>query len=326
MELKKIIIGVFLLLLVPFASNAGEKLMIWQLGGDLELQFQSDVSFEFDQKEAIMLAAHLPGFSPFLKNALTSSLVIEHTYSVVESKLIQHSGNILITSAWKGTFPPDFIHLAYGAARLEWLHQGIFPVHAACIGNETDGYTLLMGNPGCGKTTLTLESVLKHGFRVFSGDKTLLRFNENHELVAIAGTRIITIRSEDVSRWSVLQKVVEQEFVDRLAFELTPACYANEDQVTIKRILLVGLNDGINSTFQLSPRSALHALYPYFLDKQREDILIEGDSSFLDGAVDKDVRKKLAKNLKSALDSIPVFKVIGSVEKVSEFIAGKDDE
>jgi len=319
MELRNI--GFFLVLLtLPYSSGSAEQ---WQLGGDLTLQFQSDVPFEFGQKEAVMFGAHLPGFGIPHKGDSKSLLLIEHHYSSSDSQLIQVPGQVILSSSWKQNIPPDFIHLVYGAARLEWLRHGIFAVHAACIGNETEGYTLLMGNPGSGKTTLTLESVLKHGYKVFSGDKTLLKFNENHELMAVAGTQTITIRSEDANRWIDVPKMNEYQIVDRLAFQLQPDYHANEQQVPIKRILFVGLNDAVNTAFQLSPRGALHALYPFFLDKQREDVLVEGELALLDGAVDKEVRKTLVKDLKTALDGIPVYKAIGSLENVSSFIAGK---
>lgn len=287
------------------------------------MQFQSDVPFEYGEKERVELSAHLPGLVE-LSDA-RPTLKIAHTYTDASAELTQNPGVVAISSPWKDELPPDFIHLAYGAARLEWLKQGIIPVHAACVGNEEEGYTLIMGNPGSGKTSVTLHNLQQYQQKVFSGDKTLVRFDGN-QLVAIAGTDTITIRSEDIPRWKELPKMDEFSFVDRLAFQLPTEFYAHDKEVVIKRIVLVALNDTRESITQLSPTSALHTLYPLFLDKQREDILVDSDAAFLDGAISKEERIGFVKSLKTAMETIPVYKAVGSLEKVGAFIANKSSE
>jgi uncharacterized protein (TIGR00661 family) len=294
----------------------------WLLGGNLVVKFQSDTPFRITEKDRDQFAAHLPGFQEQLVEK-DVKLKIEHIHSSSGPlRLTQSEGKLDIVSQWKDKFPPDFIHLLYGAARVEWLKQGIFPVHAACIGNEKEGYVLLMGPPGSGKTSLTLASATKHGFKVFSGDKTLLRFKDN-QLEAIAGTHTLTIRSEDVQNWTSVPKMNEQPFGDRLAFQLPSEFYSEKSSVPIKKVFLVNLNEGLDVVTQLSPTSALHTLYPFFMDKQREDVLIEGDQAFFDGSVDKELRVNLAKELKAVLETVPVYKIVAPLNKASAFISDK---
>ncbi|PIS03210.1 MAG: hypothetical protein COT85_04090 [Chlamydiae bacterium CG10_big_fil_rev_8_21_14_0_10_42_34] len=299
----------------------------WHLGGDLKVCFESDVPFQWSEKERIQFSAHLPGFNVIDSEGDIPSVTISHTYSELDDpKLLQKKGRVEISSDWKEKFPPDFIHLLYGTARIQWLKKEIFPVHAACIGNEEEGYSLLIGAPGSGKTSLTLQSVMKHDYKVFSGDKTLLRINEDGEIQAIAGTRTLTVRAEDVSLWETLPKVNVSPFGDRLAFELAATSYSTKDSVPIRRIFLVTLNNGTETFSELSSLSALHTLYPFFIDKQREDILIEGGSTFFDGSIGKTLRAKLAKKLDFALEKIPTFRAVGSLEKISSLIAEKSAE
>ena len=324
MLISKIVCALTSLLFLIGSAGAQEAAgfsKVWNFGGNLSIHFQSDAPFEYTKNNELQISAHLPGYQERSEQAALPTLTINHHSSKDAVHLEQGADRIEFTSPWSNTLPPDFIHLLYGAARLAWLKQGIFPVHAACIGNDQGGYVLLMGNPGSGKTSLTLNSVLKQGYQVFSGDKTLLRFNENNQLEAIAGTHTITVRMEDVERWKAIPKVHEHLFGDRLAFQLAPEHYSQQSAVPIKQIFLVTLNDGVEVIQQLSPLSALHTLYPYFIDKQREDVLIEGGQAFLDGTVELKTRQELAKNLQQALENIPVFKAVASMDKVSSLIS-----
>jgi uncharacterized protein (TIGR00661 family) len=293
----------------------------WDLGGDLTVKFQSDKYFSYTKDNEVQLSAHLPGLHE--GGEQQANLVLNHQYTQGDAQIHQEESRVDIFSSWNNKLPPDFIHLLYGAARVSWLEQGIFPVHGACVGNDEEGYVLLMGAPGSGKTSLTLNSVFKKDCKVFSGDKTLLKFNDKNQLEAISGTHTITVRMEDIGRWSGIPKVHEQLFGDRLAFQLSPDNYSSKNSVPIKKIILVSLNDGVEVVQHLNPASALHTLYPFFIDKQREDILVEGDQAFFDGSISKEIRKVLAKNLKLALEDIPVYKAVASLEKVTDLVNNK---
>lgn len=293
----------------------------WLVGGDLMLQFRSDSHFAYNQYDNVQLSAHLPGFSPNGDAANCKHAVqIQHIQSESHVQLTQRESSVEIHAPWCQKFPADFIHFLYGVARLAWLQNKKFPVHGACIGNDDDGYILLVGAPGSGKTSLALYNALYGDYKIFSGDKTLLTFTDTGRLEAIAGTRTITIRLEDIPRWSTIPKVNEHVFGDRLAFQLPSNYYATNKSVAIKQICFVDLNDGILTTTKLSPLSALHSLYPFFLDKQREDILIGADQALLEGSIAQEIKKELVKNLYRALQNIPVYKISASLQEVTQFI------
>ncbi|NGX58144.1 MAG: hypothetical protein K940chlam3_01049 [Chlamydiae bacterium] len=289
----------------------------WSLGGDLSVCFTSDVKFEFSEKDKISLSAHLPGFQE-KPGPPPYDLVLNHRYHN-ETYVDQGIKTTTILSSWNRTLPPDFIHVLYGLARQQWLNHEIYPVHAACIGNQEKGYILLVGSPGSGKTSLSLSAILDHDYQLFSGDKTLLKIT-GERLEAVSGTRTVTVRLEDVKRWSKIPKIHEYRFGDRIAFQLPKKYQAQEASVSIKAIFLVGLNDGAHVFTALSPLSALHTLYPFFLDKQREDVLIGENVAFIDGEINPLVRQKLAQDLSKVLQKIPVFKANGSLEEVISFV------
>lgn len=329
LKIKRSIRLLLLSAILPVVSYADEYVPAfsksWDLGGCLTVDFHSDVAFAYTQDDEMQLSAHLPGLHTGEPEEKHFHLEIDHHHQLGNFQLQQKGDRLDIVSMWEQKLPPDFIHLLYGAARVAWLENNIFPVHAACIGND-DGYVLLMGTPGSGKTSLTLNAAYEHGYRVFSGDKTLLKFDEQNQLVAIAGTRTITVRMEDVDRWSSYSKENEHLFGDRMAFQLPPAYYSEEKAVPIKKIIFVGLNDNVEVIQQLTPISALHMLYPFFMDKQREDILVEGNQAFFDGMVSREIRAGLAKNLKVSLEEIPVYKAVASQKKITALINGNAAE
>lgn len=292
----------------------------WILGGGLGVRFESPIPFEITADDNLNFAGHWPGVKECVGHECPSDVVISHTVSDV-AKITQQPGRIDIEAPWGPKLPPDFVHLVYGAARNEWLRRGLFPVHAACIGNDQDGYDLLVGPPGSGKTSLTLYNASVHGAKVFSGDKTLIQVNADGTLDAIAGTRTITVRPKDLYRWSTVEKNNMHVFGDRVTFELADSAYSAAKKVRIRRVLLVNLNDTSNDFQQLSTLSALHTLYPFFADKQREDVLVGGGDALFDGSVSADIRAQLAARLGLGLQKIPVHRAISSLQNVSAFMA-----
>lgn len=294
---------------------------VWTVGGEFELCLKSDALLDISEREEVQLFAHLPGFQAKAPLNPQSRLQLIHTYSNNDSlELIQHEGKLEIYSNWNVQFPQDLIHLLYGACRLEWLKRGMFTLHAACIGTQQDGYILLIGFSGSGKTSLTMHNALHHGFKIFSSDKTLLSSNNKGTLEAIAGTRTITVRQEDIPRWQSVLKTYAFPLGDRQAFQLPPHFYAPSQSVPIKQIFLIDLNERPLFCSKLSSLSALHELYPFFLDRQREDILVGADQGFFNGAIDQKLKKALVKKLYASLKKIPVYRVKGNLEEVTRFI------
>jgi len=80
------------------------------------------------------------------------------------------------------------------------------------------------------------------------------------------------------------------------------------------------LNDGVQDWRELQPTSALHTLYPYFLDTVNADIVIGKD--VFNGSVSQETKKYLAGRLGKAVERVPVYSAAGSLSFIVEKIAG----
>jgi len=78
---------------------------------------------------------------------------------------------------------------------------------------------------------------------------------------------------------------------------------------------MVRLNDYDQVFERLAEESALHRLYPFFLDVMGADVLLADD--LLDGTVSKKARERLVCKLRSALRTIPVYQAAGSLECIT---------
>ncbi len=194
---------------------------------------------------------------------------------------------------------PDAYHLLYGHVRKALLARDLYPVHAACVGDDA-GYALLVGHSGSGKTTLA-QQLLAQDHKLYSGNKTVMR-KHGSGLDAIAGTRTMTALDAAFTRHAAL---------------LPEAAYAPTSTVPIKNIFIVRVNDGVTEDQRLAPLSALHTLYPYFMDAVNADVIVNGKTVF-DGHVDAGVKSRLVETLGRALEAIPVRKISGSIAYMAQ--------
>jgi hypothetical protein len=214
----------------------------------------------------------------------------------------------VLRDQWKGEASLlDLLFLCYGAARRSWLKGGLYPVHAAALdmgAAHKTGLTLLVGHSGSGKTSVTLSAVSR-GHKVFSGNKTLVRI-DGDKLIAVAGTRTMTTKAEDVER-HLSTGAVQSAYHGRSAFYLNKEHYAPTSPAMVHRIVLPRLNDGAEKSRRLGSLAALHKLYPFFLDTVNADIVLSGGKSVLSGNPDKGVREKLTAGLGLVLATDDLF-------------------
>ena len=248
------------------------------------------------RRERLQLGAYVPGIAVMGGVPARADITIEHEFS--ESPGLADDGaNIrLCAPRGDGSLPADIYHLFYGAVRRTLLERGFYSVHAACVGNGDD-YTLIVGHSGAGKTTLTQRLVEKHDMKLFSGNKTVVRFDPGGGITAVAGTRTMTSLDGNLNRH---------------AYEMNPADYAPQAQASIKSIVIVRVNDGVEEAQELSRSSALHALYPYFMDAVNADVIVNGRDVF-NGAANSSARERLAAGLALSVAAIPVRKYSGNM-------------
>lgn len=298
----------------------------------------------FDEESARILAeAYLPGAEFVGVHSRTGALHVATdepniTVRFVESStasLTVKAGNYTLSDAWNGEASlMDLLFLCYGAARRAWLKRGLYPVHGAALNTGDGGLTLLVGHSGSGKTAVTLSAVAR-GHKVFSGNKTLVRIDNNGDrtvLTAVAGTRPMTAKAEDVARHLALG-TFNAGYQGRSAFYLRNEHYAATAPYVVTAICLPRLNDGVEKVKVLPAVSALHKLYPYFMDAVNADIVLAGGKCVLSGEPRPRVREHLASGLGAALcgdelsggmqAALTVVEVEGSMDHINRTLDGK---
>ncbi|MBO9494187.1 hypothetical protein J7438_08815 [Thalassotalea sp. G20_0] len=305
------------------------------IGQQHYFDFTSTGDISLTQRDIQHLSAHLPGFKPQPGNGDQPLVTVKHVQTNDRPVIMQREGAVQVMAPDNDIMPDTLPHLLYGACRVEWLRRKLFPVHAACIGDASGCY-LLAGSSGSGKTTLVLEHALRHlnlpERKIISADKTLVRFTDDGQLKAVAGTKTISARNHDMPKWEPVVSAgvaeagkSEQSLTsvgDRTHFQLPSDYYSDpESEVPIRDIVLVKLTDDFMEK-TLTPESARHQLFNLFLDKQREDILIGDHDAVLDGTVPREVKDYLAQKLSDYLreDGRQTRQISGPLQDVYQSI------
>ena len=284
--------------------------LYFRFPGNLVFNLISKKPFIFEEKEQLLLKAYVPGAEIVDISPRSVDLVIELKNSK-QKKILQTQEKILIFDNWVNEIPLDFYHLLYSLVRKEWLKKNLFSVHAACLGKNK--YILLVGHSGAGKTTIALELLKKGKTSIFSGNKTLISFDRQANIKVIAGTKTVTTIFSTAKINYPIPK--NSKYQDRIAF--TPKEFTQQIK-PIKAIVLVGLNDGVKEKNKLSHNSALHKLYPFFLDVVNADTILCDGKEIFTGLPPKGGQRFLARSLETALKKIPVYSLKGSLPFVVE--------
>lgn len=282
---------------------------------DLSIQISSTQDLEVTDKTKIISKAYLPGVSWDEKPWKSPDLTIRH-FESSKRKLEVQDDTIQIYDLWGNQIPLDLWHLSYSVARLQHLRRDRYPIHAACAG--TDGHTLLVGHSGTGKTSILLEMILRHGWKVYSGNKTVTSFESENGIKALSGTSTITLASGEEAKYAALGQTTQ--YSNRGSFDLDLKHYETRQQVDIDSIMLVQLNDGAAIADKLSSLGAMHTLYPYFLDTVNADTVVCNGEAVFSGTPPDGTQRKLAKHLQNTLPSIPIYRIVGSMDFVTNKI------
>lgn len=289
------------------------------LPADLNLRLVLPFPVFDDPQARLLLGAYLPGTN-FVYDPAEPTLTIAFKQSP-QQRVTRGGSRITMHDTWRGQASLlDLIHLTYGACRLYWLQQEVYPVHSACVGD-----LLIVGHSGAGKTSTALRLAAK-GHKIFSGNKTLLKIDEHNRLVAIGGTHTITAKAGDANKH--LQATGEKVgYVGRNAFLLDEACYSAEPEVQVRRIAITQLNDGADSCTPLEPLSALHRLFPFFLDAVNADAVVCSGNAVLPGTPPRGSQQALAERLLPALqESVTVWAVTGSMAFIETALEVQQNE
>jgi hypothetical protein len=280
--------------------------------GLISLEYPS--SRQPDSQDSLMMGAYWPGVTGLsftddpLKSAAFTWWITASSGSEQQATGKKHIWNLsdpqhsthLSLNVW---------HLAAAIQRQYMAERGIFSVHAACITGPNGQAVLLPGHSGTGKTTAALTAVQK-GWKIFSGNKTLVTFNNRTGgIQAVAGTRTMTGLSDQFNHLAA--QPPQGDYVgQRRAFRLRQEFYETRAAVPITHILLPRLNEGLEKCDALGFPSSLHTLYPLFADKVNQDVILPGGKVFV-GTDQPHTINALVRGLTAALPQIPVHSVIG---------------
>ena len=188
----------------------------------------------------------------------------------------------------------DGIHHAYWLLRQQWIAKKLFCVHGICLlARDNKTVVIVVAPSGMGKTTLALKALLEAGCKIISGDKTLVRIDDNGTTTIVSGTRALTVLAEDFDMtWRTNDKLPIISAVQtgqRVTFVLDGSCYSIGSNSTgptttehvVTRIVKLDVHATPTDHFS-SATEALHQLLPHFLDKSREDLVLQqSDGTFV---------------------------------------------
>lgn len=201
----------------------------------------------------------------------------------------------------------------------------------------------------------SLDRTLVHINNIDNDINKNFNFNKKHvHLTQFAGTQVLSLRKNSIningnkhddmnndtninintllqslnhSDSSQIYRVVAEND-ERIIIQMQSENHNNSNHVhanNINRIYLLNINDGEFKVSPLSPLSALHTLYPYFMDKIKEDIILGGGEIVFSGKISEKiiegVQNQLIQKLKNLVESIPVATLWGSAEQCAQYLA-----
>ena len=229
-----------------------------------------------------------------------------------KTSLARYQDHAVLSASCKDEFPVDAYHLLGGMVREALLKQGIYSVHSACI----DGH-LIVAHSGGGKSSVLLECVEQGMKEVVSGNKTLVKCTGG-KMQAVGGTSSMTIGKQAFHEQIQAPVSDKKVYGDRVAFKLPKGRYASHPQ-NIYAVWVVKLTNEDIVCQDLSSMSALHKLFPFFMDKVNASVIL-GEGEVLFQPEDQKAEEALPTLLKQALEHVQVFEVSGTRQKVAKLI------
>lgn len=274
----------------------------YSIANSFTLAVRTPINLSQNPETLFKLGAFLPDVQEITTQSAQPNVVLEHIYGAHTKLNVAPKHVTLTTPSTAGeALPEDFYHLLYGVVRKEMFEQQqLCCIHAACVGAGED-FKLLVGHSGAGKTTLAQHAIDRYGVKLFSGNKTVLRFEQDGRITSLGGTKTMTALDIDGKRY---------------AYSVPKSDIEPKSAVNITSIDFVRLNDGVAKIENLSPLSALHTLYPLVLDQVNSDVIIGGNHLY-DGSLSNEAKQTALESLRASTEQIPVRKITGSKQFIT---------
>lgn len=287
---------------------------------NITLSFFDNVSF--GERESLLLQAYVPGIrivKKMPKSNLNDKKISIDYFKSDNIKIDSKKETIRIYDNWSKEIPVYFFHLIYSISHYALLKKGYYTVHSACVGTGNQ-WSLLLGHTGVGKTTVMLNLLRNYKFKMFSSNKTLIKFQKDFCLEAIAGTTTITCKDNISNK---LKKITKKKvnFVNRIAYKLPNEYSTLKNKVKISRLYFVKLNPAVEECVRLSNFESMVALYPLLFDYINSDIILfNGEDLYNGTSITTREKKKMLSSLKKSLISLAVYNLNGSLDFISKTI------
>ncbi len=288
----------------PWLANRARPAIVFNLPDGQQLRLESNM-LQLTADNIRQIQAHIPGLTiaDVSKDNPTVRLTHVQATDSNEKLILASVRDIQLQAKYATKMPQDLPHLLYGITRRVWLEQQQCPVHAACLEMPDGRFILIVGNTGTGKSSSALKLVLAGHAKLYSGDKTLIKFVDNH-MYAIAGTRIMTLRQHDRNRWAQIDDAQGDFVADRFVFELLPHQYSSAEAGRISAIFVLQPHAPMSL---LSGESARHTLFPYFLDMARANVIV-GNTLF-DGNISYAAMNGIRGAMAVSVPQLPVYQL-----------------
>ena len=190
----------------------------------------------FKEREYLLLRAYVPGIEIMeitQKNNINNPGLIISYYPSKYQKILYDDNNVIIYDDWSKEIPVYFFHLIYSISHDVLLKNGFYTVYSACVGKK-DQWSLLLGHTGAGKTTVMLNLLYNYRFKMFSSNKTILKFKKVFGLEAIEGTTTVTCKNSDYTKLKIIDN--STNFVNRIAYRLPDRYSISKNKVKIEAV------------------------------------------------------------------------------------------
>lgn len=280
--------------------------------------FRVEWNFVFSKRDEFLIDAHVPGviLSKTIKVSHTRLAIIELRSSTQQMMTIKKH-KIQIFDYFQEEIPLYIFHVFYSIFHMNWLNNGIYSLHAACVTREGLN-VLLMGHSGVGKTTISLDLVSTFHFKLAYSDRTLIKIKKDGSLMTVGGTKVVTYRKQNKNISSkLLQSGIT--YVDRSVERIIPEHSVALKCDMIDAIVLVHLDASNQEIKKLEFFEALVSLYPFFFDLMNADALIFDGKDYFDGTkVDPLVKQHVLNGLRKTIKKIPIITLSGSLSHISK--------
>ncbi|MFH1193335.1 MAG: hypothetical protein V1656_03435 [Candidatus Jorgensenbacteria bacterium] len=249
---------------------------------------------------------------------------IEHRQSIKQSiNYIKKSKTYLIYDDWSKTIPIYIVLFIYKLFHDNYINKKtpflVFHASAVTKGNKNIG---IIAHTGAGKTTIMLELISKHGYKMISNNKTVYCCRNNYCSV-LSGTKGISIRTsllEEIPKSIEILK--QEEFIQRKIVSIHKRFLAYKFMDGKQNIIVIPqLNRKFCRVIEMDKKEATYYLFPMAMELMHREVLFFGAKQICPmTSIGDDIRKNILLSLKKLIKSSEIYQISGNLNFICRTI------